>query len=334
MRLGNLEQHLVEKAIESALVPAVCGVASHGAVDCVARQAGQVCDVQCKAHGVWKTIACHRMKQGRRHAHGGDSGREGGQVRLDVAVYGNGKHAILFADGAENLPALRHCIGMNPGGDGGAVKRGAVGIIGIFDQGRGGGEGEDIDEAVAIMLVHRCVHDDGTFQAVRRSKFNFQADKLLKSQFQIVADFLAARFDYGVGGEGALIGQGNAGRGGGNHGRRQEAAVSREGGNKGFVQAIGCGGLVSDIEFAAYCREADLVFRPSVGNQGGDEGVAFPGEIRGEGRPGVVAAEAVAGIDDCEADFGALLPQGKRDEAGRKPAADKDEIIVRRCHGC
>src|SRR3546814_17275504 len=69
-----------------------------------------------------------------------------------------------------DLPALRIGIGGDAALQRGDVEVRSVAIIGVLDKDRPVVAGEQVDEAIAVALLDRGVHDDGAGQAVGGSQ--------------------------------------------------------------------------------------------------------------------------------------------------------------------
>src|SRR3546814_8647561 len=83
-----------------------------------------------------------------------------------------------------DLPALRIGIGGDAALQRGDVEVRSVAIIGVLDKDRPVVAGEQVDEAIAVALLDRGVHDDGAGQAVGGSQAQGLADEFLPAAAQ------------------------------------------------------------------------------------------------------------------------------------------------------
>src|SRR3546814_9383042 len=83
------------------------------------------------------------------------------KIGSDIPAKRNGKRARFFPRHARHRPAARTHIFADPGLQHVRVDVRPVAVLCVFDKQPVRGEGQQIDEAIAVDLGHAGIHDDG-----------------------------------------------------------------------------------------------------------------------------------------------------------------------------
>ena len=132
----------------------------------------------------WQGIAGNRLDQRRPGAGTGIDALVGVPEGFEVPSINHWKLAFFFAGYRFDFPSPRGCIFDNSAVGGGAVERCCVGIISVFDENLGVAERQAIDEAIAVNLLDRRIHNDWSLQSVRLFQPEHLAAKFLPADIQ------------------------------------------------------------------------------------------------------------------------------------------------------
>ena len=97
------------------------------------------------------------------------------------------------------------------------------------------------------------------------------------------------------------------------------------------VEAFGLDRVVVGPEPPGVCRKRHVIALPAIAHERRHEPAVGIGHVARKERPDMLAADPRAGFDHADIDVGPLLPQRKRDQPAREPAADDRHVA---CDGC
>ena len=130
-------------------------------IELVAVKIGLLCNENGVAHGVGQGIAGHRLKKCTARAGLCCAATAACPIAFQIAAHHDRQDAIFFTQDALDFPALFIRISRNSLTQDARVQIGLVAVIRVFDKQLIHPKGQDIDKAIAIMLVDCRVHDDG-----------------------------------------------------------------------------------------------------------------------------------------------------------------------------
>ena len=197
-----------------------------------------------------------------------------------------------------------------------------------------GGERQGVDEAVAVQLVHGCIHDDRMVLSVRLFETDLQAEEALVSERQMLAVHQAPAVDDAGPADLAAASDRNTFRslivltaGVEAHGAAEDVKRDR-------VKPAGGDRVVPGVEDAREPGKPDFLAFPRIGDQGRHPLHLLRGEVRTVKRPRVLAAQPVRAFEQAELQVRAPLRQAQGAQGVRQPAAGKDNVerLTMTCH--
>jgi len=272
---------------------------------------------------VGQGIAGRRIEQAGPHA----QARLGGLApeRVDVPGQGHGDDAGLGPRHPLDTPSLVGGVGGDRGANLGQIQVGRIAVAGILDGQLRRRQGNHMEEAVAVQLVDRGVHEDGVGHAVRRVQLNLHAEELLPAQHQPGRVAATATVDHAGGLDQATVGQPHA--------------VGADLGDLDLGPQVVSQGLrhrpmqprradhqEGNGRQPAVAWKADLVGLPPVEQQRRQPGFDPLIDVAGEAAPDMAAAQGRALFEDDHPQVRSGRLQAQREEAVGETSAHERDI--------
>ena len=272
------------------------------------------------------------MKQRRTHA---DLRRFAARMPISVkiAAHRHWQCPHFLMDQLGQFPALHSGIGLDPRHHGVAVDLGPVAVISVLDENPVFGEGQRIDESIAVDLINCRVHHDRVGQPVGRCRAIFLSDEFLPAKIEMVEIGDAASVENAACCDLALVRQIDAGLrnfdGFALHGYRVGQHATQM-----AIIILRTDRVKRRIKLPPVRGKARFITIPLMIDKRLDNPPVLGGNVAGEERPDMIAAKRRRWIDQADGQVRTLHRQRIGRQSARKPPADNGDVAIDvRAHG-